>query len=131
MTGVAAGNIKPSRFLIQATSADNKYSQASSATAAPLVGISQPGTRNTPYSSLDDGYAAIAGENLHVYKSPDNAEAPLQLGGTVAAGDLLTTDSDGRGVTATTGDFVGARAQQAGVADQIVTVVPVYGISKA
>ena len=95
MTGVAGGNISPSRFLIRSTTEDNKYLQASS-TSVAIAGISQPGTRNTPYSSLDDGYAAIAGENLHVFQAGKDNEAPLEYGRTVAAGALLSTDSSGR-----------------------------------
>lgn len=123
MTGVAAGNITPSSFLIQTTSADNKVQIAAAATS-PIVGISGPGTRNPPYSSLDDGYHAIAGENVQILRPPLK-EAALRLGGTVTAGDLLTSDGSGYGITATTGQYVGARAIQSGVSGQIVTVQPI------
>lgn len=120
MASIAAGNITPSSFLIQTTSADHKVQLAAAATS-PIVGISGPGTRNPPYSSLDDGYHAIAGENVQVLRPPLK-EAQLRLGGTVTAGDLLTSDASGFGITATTGQYVGARAVEAGVSGQLVTV---------
>ncbi len=118
----ATGNVKPLRFLIVSTTTDNQVTQASAATAG-LIGISGPGTRYPPWSALDDGYHAIAGENVEVFKAPMK-EAYLQLGATVAAGALLTADSDGAGTTATTGNYVGARALQAGVAGQSILVQP-------
>src|ERR1043166_8839864 len=110
------------RFLIQSTTTDDQVTQASAATA-PIVGISGVATRNPPYSTLDDGYHAIANENGQV-NQPPRREAALQLGGTVAAGALLTADSDGAGVTATSGNYVGARAREAGTAGQRIKVQP-------
>ena len=120
MPNIAAGNITPMCFLIQTTSADHKVQLAAGGTV-PIVGVSGPGTRNIPFSSLDDGYHAIAGENVEVLRPP-NKEAQLQLGGTVTPGDLLTSDASGFGVTATTGQYAGARAVEAGTSGKIVTV---------
>ena len=126
MTGVAAGNITPMSFLVQTTTADNKY-QLASGTSVPIVGISGKGTRYPPYATLDDGYIAVAGENFQIFMPPDR-EAELQLGGTVAAGDLLTSDGSGFGITTTTtAQQIGARALQAGVSGQIITVYPMFG----
>lgn len=44
------------------------------------------------------------------------------LGGTVAAGDFLTTDTSGRLVTATTGQLACAKAMMAGAVGDIATV---------
>ena len=121
----ATGNIKPMRFLIQATTTDNQVTAAST-NSVRLVGISGPGTRYPPWSALDDGFHAVAGENVEVFQPPMK-EAYLQLGGTVAAGDLLTSDSDGQGVTGTTGQQTGARARQAGVSGQSILVQPLWG----
>jgi hypothetical protein len=126
MTGTAGGTIIPSTFLVRSTTADAQFLQATG-TAVPIAGISQKGTRSTPYDGLDDGNAAIAGENLQVYLPNDDKEAPLRLGGTVAAGDLLTSDAQGRGVTAASGNQVGARALMAGILDQIIVVQPLWG----
>ena len=122
MAATATGNVKPLRFLIAATATDNQVTQASAATS-PLIGISGPGVRYPAWSAIDDGYHAIAGENVEVFKAPMK-EAYLQLGGTVAAGDSLTADSDGAGITASAGNYVGARALQAGTAGQSILVQP-------
>jgi hypothetical protein len=126
MQGTAAGNINTSRFLTRTTSADAEYTQATG-TSVPLAGISSQSPRNNPY--IDDGnaYAAIAGENIRVYEMTSDMEAPLQLGGTVAAGDLLTSDGSGQGVTATTGQQYGAQALMKGVSGQTITVKPIQG----
>jgi len=125
MTGTAGGNITPSSFVVRSTTADAQYLLASG-TSTPIVGISGAGTRYPPYGGLDDGNIAVAGENFKVYQPPEK-EAPLQLGGTVAAGDMLTSDASGHGVTATAGQQVGARALEAGVSGSIITVQPVWG----
>jgi hypothetical protein len=121
----ATGNIKPLRFVVASTTTDNQVTQASG-TSTRIVGISGPATRYPPWSALDDGFHAIAGENVEMFQPPMK-EAYLQLGGTVAAGDLLTSDSDGQGVTATSGQQVGARARQAGTSGQSILVQPLWG----
>lgn len=46
---------------------------------------------------------------------------PVQLGGTVAAGDWLTSDANGKAIATTTaGDNVIGRAEQPGVADDVI-----------
>lgn len=123
---VAGGNITPSRFVSLSTTSDRTVVQSVNGDTT-IIGISQPGTHLTPLLTLDDGFAAIAGENLRVYTKGD-PEAWLELGGTVAAGDLLTPDSSGRGTTASgAATFFGARALQAGVLGQIVKVQPFFG----
>lgn len=117
-TMVAAGNIAPSRFVKLSTTANGRVAQCGS--AEQIYGISQPGTRNTPYSSLDDGYAAIAGENLLVYGAP-GARCLLELGGTVTRGDRLKSDTNGKGTTATTEEY-GAVALASGVSGQLIEV---------
>lgn len=119
MSKVAAGTIRPSRFVKLDVTADGKVLEADA--GEPIYGISQKGTRNVPYSTLDDGNAAIAGENVHIFGPGEKCS--LQLGGTVAVGDRLKSDADGKGVATTTDlDEYGAIAQQAGVLDEIVEV---------
>jgi len=123
---VAAGNITPCSFLVQATTADHKVSLASGNSVA-IIGISGKGTRRPSGDFFnDDGYHAIAGENVEVI-APPKEEAQLQLGGTVAAGDLLTSDGSGFGVAASSTQMIGARAREAGVSGQIITVQPLWG----
>ena len=55
--------------------------------------------------------------------------APVRLGGTVAAGDLLTSDANGKAIaTTTTGNAYIGRAEIAGVADDIITYVRSLGV---
>lgn len=121
----ATGDINPLRFLVQATASDNQVTQATG-TSTPIVGISGPGTRYPPWTPLDDGKHAVAGENVEVF-APPMKEAYLQLGGTVAAGDLLTSDGSGQGITASSGNQVGARAREAGTSGQSIRVQPLWG----
>jgi hypothetical protein len=126
ISGTAGGDINPSRFLKRSTTADAKWLQCT-ANSDKIAGISQVGTRYPAALSLDDGKAAIAGENIHVYLAGRDKEAPLEYGGTVTAGDLLTSDSSGRGVTGTTGQQVGARALFSGILGQVMPVEPLWG----
>ncbi len=128
MTGTAAGNITPFSFLVRNSSTDAQYILATG-NSVPIAGISGIGTRRPPGDFFnDDGFIAIAGENFPVIMPPEK-EAALRLGGTVAAGDLLTSDGSGFGVTTTTtAQQVGARALMAGVSGQIITVQPIWGV---
>ncbi len=121
---VASGNISPSRFLILTTSADGKVTQAGA--GEKVYGISGPWTRNTPYSSLEDGYHAIAGENVLVYGIGE--KCMLELGGTVSPGDRLKSDSNGKAVATTTNlDEFGAVAMMAGTSGKLIEVEVVLG----
>jgi len=123
MMGTAGGNIAPSRFVKRSATADAQFLQAG--TGDRVAGISGVGTRYPPYANLDDGFLAVAGENVHVYIPGEDLEAQLELGGTVAAGDYLKSDTNGKGVTAAVdGDEVGGRALMAGTSGQIITVQP-------
>lgn len=119
-TWVANGNIKPYRFVKSDTTADKKCLQSS--TNQESVGISHQGTRKPPFSTLDDGYVAIAGEEIQVYE--DNDECLLCAGAAVARGDNLKSDSDGRGITGnSSGDLVSAYAlESATAANQLILV---------
>lgn len=126
MTGTAAGSITPFSFVVRNTSTDNQYILASG-TSVAIAGISGIGTRRPPGDFFnDDGYIAISGENFRVYQPPEK-EAALRLGGTVAAGDLLTSDASGFGITGSGAQQIGARALQAGVSGQIISVQPLWG----
>ena len=115
----ATGNIAPSRFVKMATTADMSVAQAGA--GDKVIGISPPFTRRTPYSSLDDGYCAVSGEDVPVFTTND--ECMLELGGTVTAFDRLKSDTDGKGVTTTTNlDEIGAIALVSGVSGQLIRV---------
>lgn len=117
---VANGNIAPARFVKIDTTADGKVLQCGA--GDQVYGVSQPGTRRTPYGSLDDGFAAIAGENLQIYGLGEK-EIMLELGGAVTRGDRLKADANGKGVTTTSAnDEVGAVAMASGASGDLVPV---------
>jgi hypothetical protein len=116
---IANGNIRPSRFVKLDTTADGKVLECDAGEG--VIGVSHESTRRTPYSSLDDGYAAIAGEQIEVYAH--TSECLLELGGTVTRGDRLKADADGKGVSSSTDlDNWGAIALQSGVSGNLVKV---------
>lgn len=116
---VANGSIVMSRFVKLDTTADGKVLQCGA--GDKIFGVSQAGSRRTPYSSLDDGYAAIAGEDLSITGPPD--QCLLELGGTVSPGDRLKADTDGKGVATTTDhDEWGAIALVAGTSGKLINV---------
>lgn len=115
----ANGNVAPSRFVKTDTSGDNLVAQAGA--GEQVFGISQADTRRTPYSTLDDGYCAIAGEDLKVFSVGE--VCLLELGGTVTPGNRLKSDANGKGVAVTANnDEYGAVAIVAGTSGQLVMV---------
>lgn len=125
----ATADIRPSRFVKRATTAG--YVTECDA-GDPCHGISQPATRNVPFSSLDDGDAAHADETLLVYTFPDKGVL-LELGsGGATVGARLKADADGKGVITTTNlDEYGAIAEGSGNEGDLipVTVVPPTQVS--
>lgn len=123
---VAAASIHPSRFVMLDT-ADGKVIEATA--GGKIYGISQPGQRNTPYSSLQDGYCAIAGENVRVYGPGEDSKCLLEIGaGGCSPGDRLKATTNGVGIATTAdGDEYGAVAEFAGVSGQLVMVLVTTG----
>jgi hypothetical protein len=116
---VAGGNIRPRR-LVKVT-ATNSVVECTAAGDVP-IGVSATGVRNAPYSTLDDGFVAIAGEPVFVFSI--GATAPMQAGAAVAAGVRVMSDASGRGILATaTNGAVGIALQPAAAADQIIDVL--------
>lgn len=122
----ANGNIPPRRF-ITSVSGNANFGLAVLATAstAIILGVSADATRNAPGSAGDDGYLAIAGEELP-YHGPLQI-ANLDIAGTVSnMGVLLTTDGSGKGVATAPSDgtttYYGAVALRAGVSGETIPV---------
>lgn len=76
-----------------------------------------------------DGSDNLIGVNTNIPAKKDvecdviwQGEAELRLGGTVKAGERLTSDANGKGVKAETGDIIKAIAADDGVADDIIRV---------
>lgn len=121
-TKKANGNITPSRFVKSDVTGDNFVLQAGASATIVPYGIAAKGTRNTPYSTLDDGFAAIVGENIRVHDTPGEV-CLLELGATVVRGDLLKSDANGKGITANLDkDAYGARALVSGAAGDLIWV---------
>lgn len=118
---IAGGNIPPSRIVKISTAADSTVLVSASATS-PNFGVSQIGTRRAPGTGDDDGYAAIAGENIGVYSAA--CVCPVEAGGTITSGAALTADSNGRAITTTTeGDFIIGWALESGTTYDLVKVL--------
>ena len=120
---VANGNITPSRFVKIDTSADNRV--ITSGVGDLPIGVSQQGTRRAPYSTLNDGFCAIAGEELRVFQTGEIA--PVEAGAAITRGSRVGSDATGRAITAGAAVASGGIAlQSAGAAGVIieVSVVP-------
>jgi len=80
----------------------------------------------------DGGFSLVNGgvidENLTVDQI---GESKITLGGTVNAGQLITSDANGKAVVATTGNFINGLCVQSGVAGDIVTFLAAVPTAKA
>lgn len=120
---IANGDIYPMRFVKLDTTADGKVLQCGAGDKP--IGISQKGTRRSPYVDTS-GKAAAAGEPVMLY---DETEEPaIQLGGTVTPDNRLKSDANGKGIATTSdGDVYGAISLAAGVLDQFIPVKVTVG----
>jgi len=119
---IAGASVAPSRIVKLLP--NNTVVHATAATDE-LYGITQPYTRRAPVTGWDDGLAAVAGEPVNIFGPGDDA-CKLELGGTVAIGDTLTSTTDGKGVATTTDKHrVIAIAMEAGVSGQVIKVKPI------
>ncbi len=119
---IAGGDIRPSRFVKQSTSADHTVLEADANEA--IIGIASEAGREPPLPSVSTILAASSGDNVLVYTEGDTCL--LELGGTVAAGDNLKSDADGKGVaiatTGTTAQEIGAKALTSGASGEFIRV---------
>ena len=124
-SGIAGGNIVPSRFVKRSSSGGEAVILMCGAGEAPW-GISQPSTRRMALSGWDDGFAAIAGENINVI-GPGDDEAQIAVGAVdITAGAYLKSDADGRAVAASSDkDNVGAQALHDAKAGTLARVKPI------
>jgi hypothetical protein len=129
----ANGNINPSVFVKIDTTSGKNFSviQAAASSDSP-VGISQPGTYQPPGVTGSDGYAAHVNQTLMVYGNADVCLLKIGTGG-CTAGDYLTSDVSGAGVTVAftegTGHiFHGAQALETAAAGELCRVVVNIGV---
>lgn len=105
---VANGNIPPSRIVKIDATADNRVILAGVGDLG--IGVSQQGTRRAPYSTLNDGFCAIAGEELRVFQTGEIA--PVEAGAAITRGVRVGSDATGRAILA------GAAVASIGIANQ-------------
>lgn len=126
------GTINPSRFVKRSTAADFTVLQAD-LNAFP-DGISQNWGVDAPIPSVTDDPipAGRTGDKIMIHAGHsghgDDTTVWLLAGGTVTRGDRLMPDADGKGITATTGKYYGAIADESGVAGEYIKVTPVVGL---
>lgn len=93
---IAGGNVNPCRFI----KLDTTNHQAILAAAATdnIFGVSMDAQRTAPITGAAD-YVAVSGESLPHYEDGDVCLLEIGSGG-CTAGDLLVSDSVGKGVVA-------------------------------
>lgn len=99
----AGGNINPSVFVKLDTSNDNSVVQASAASDF-VIGVSTPSTK-----AFNGTVAAASGDPINVFGLGDVCLLLCGSGGWTR-GDSLTSDANGAGVTASSGNIIGAKA---------------------
>lgn len=122
---VANGNIAACSFVKFDGTRPGLVVQAGAGDA--VVGVAGQGSRWAPWDELDDGYLAVAGENVAV-KQDGAKRVMIKLGGTVDEGSWLKSDASGFAVASTTDqDKVGGRARQAGVSGDYIEMDVIIG----
>lgn len=107
----ANGTIAPAVFVKLDTTADNAVIAAAANTDF-TVGISQIGQKRAPgLPGSSTTIAAEAGDFIQLFGVGDVCLLTIGSGG-CTAGDMLTSDGSGNGVTASSAQIVGARALQ-------------------
>lgn len=117
-SAIADGDIYPNRFVRRSATNERHVTQCGA--GEKTLGVSQDGTRRIDYIDTT-GKAAIATEPI-MYYGPDS-RCRLQIVATVAEGDRLKSDADGKGTPVTADkDEYGAIADQNGTAGQLIWV---------
>lgn len=110
----AGGDIFTCRIVImQGTSNAFQVIQATG-TSTQMFGVADEATYLPPNILGDAGKAAVNGFSFRVFQ--DGEEANVEIGSPVNAGDLVTSDANGRGVTASAGNYTVGQALEQGTA---------------
>jgi hypothetical protein len=125
------GTIEPARFVKRSTAADFTVLQAD-ADAMPC-GISQRWAEVAPLVGAASS-AGTSGGLIQVHQpgmsgDPHDSTVWLQLGGSVTRGSLVMPNASGQGITATSGKYAGAIADESGVSGEYIRVTPVLLVS--
>lgn len=128
---VAVANIRPKRFVIGSPVVAYGVQEAT-VSLRPIVGISQMGTRGTPGTEFDTGFAASSGQQIQIFQDEDHDECLLELGAAVTGGQLLKADANALGVPVTISSggqqFYGAEARDSGASGATIRVRPKFGV---
>jgi hypothetical protein len=104
----AGGNINPSTFVVQDTTNNKAVNQAADATHF-IVGVSQEYSKYAPIPSASTVAADTLGDPVLVYQDTDTCFLTSTTAGWTA-GDRLTSNANGLGVTASSTNYYGAIA---------------------
>jgi hypothetical protein len=107
---IANGNIVASTFVkLDASQTMPSVIQAA-ANSDKLIGVSKESTDACPTPTLSGTqYAAVQGENCHVYQVGEYCMIMTGAGG-LTQNDFVTSDGSGNGITASAGQIYGAIA---------------------
>ncbi len=127
---VASGPIAPSTIVCMDPYNDYQVVQATGTTRT-FIGIAQKGTNvpgglATATGGSETNYAAQANEELEVFTSGDVCPLTIGAGGCIP-GSLLTSDSSGNGIIASSGNYYAAQAQGTGNVGDLVNVLVMFG----
>ncbi len=104
----AAGSISPSVFVTIDTSSEKAVNQASGTTAF-IIGITDQWSKYAPIPNASVVAADTAGDPVTVFQEGDECLLTATTAGWTA-GDRLTSNSSGQGVTASGSNYYGAIA---------------------
>jgi len=115
----AGGDINPARFCTISTTENHTVVESNSGDVK-VVGVSSEATKNAPQEG-GSTLAAEDGDQFEMY--PIGSDPLLKLGsGGCSAGDWLTPDNSGQGVTAGSATIAHAIAWEAGSEGELVKV---------
>lgn len=123
---IAGGDINPARFVSLATTANQTVNESNGGDTT-VIGISTEAAKAAPQTGAST-LAAESGDQVRVHMMGENCLLVIGAGG-CTAGDLLVPDADGKGVTATTGQYAFARALETASAAEkahVLVLPPVY-----
>ncbi len=120
---IASTDIRPARFVTLATTANQTVAESNGGDTK-MVGIATEALKAAVGSTV----AAESGDQVRIYGYGCNCLLEIGSGG-CTAGDFLKPDADGKGVTATTGNYAGALALETASASEkahVLVISPTY-----
>lgn len=122
---VSGGTIRPYRFVVSSTGADNTGLEASNATAA-VVGVSDGSTRR-----FDSANHAVSGDPINLQGGD---VVLVECNGNITRGSMVQSHTDGTAVVAVTTPaglyFQGYVALESGAAGRIIRIQKVAGFAR-